>query len=379
MKILLIGEYSNLHNSLKKGLLNLGHEVTLIGSGDGFKKYSVDILITSTIFENKFLKFFAKIIDRIFKFSLNELEIYFKTREKIKDLRNFDVVQIINERSFNTTANLEIKLLGQIFKNNKKVFLMACGVDHKSVLYANEKKFKYSILTPLLKNSSLKKEYRHILKYLNPDHLKLSNYIQQNINGVISSDLDYHIPYQKSKNYLGMIPNPIDIDSLKYSKISTNNKIIILHAINSKNKLKKGNVFFEKSLKQVEDLYRNKIEIIRTVDQPYSIHIKNVKKCHILLDQVYAYDQGYNALEAMAMGKVVFTGAEKEWEKYYNITEDSTVINALPDISYLVKKISWLIENPEKLKIISKNAREFIVKYHDFKMITKRYIEIWRN
>ena len=138
-------------------------------------------------------------------------------------------------------------------------------------------------------------------------------------------------------------------------------------------------MFFEKSLKQVEDLYRNKIEIIRTVDLPYSIHIKNVKKCHILLDQVYAYDQGYNALEAMAMGKVVFTGAEKEWEKYYNITEDSTVINALPDISYLVKKISWLIENPEKLKIISKNAREFIVKYHDFNMITKRYIEIWRN
>ena len=126
-------------------------------------------------------------------------------------------------------------------------------------------------------------------------------------------------------------------------------------------------------------MYKDKIEIIRTVDLPYSIHIKNVKKCHILLDQVYAYDQGYNALEAMAMGKVVFTGAEKEWEKYYNITEDRTVINALPDVFYLVKKISWLIENPEKLKIISKNAREFIVKYHDFNMITKRYIEIWRN
>ena len=45
MKILLIGEYSNLHNSLKKGLLNLGHEVILLGSGDGFKKYQVDILI----------------------------------------------------------------------------------------------------------------------------------------------------------------------------------------------------------------------------------------------------------------------------------------------------------------------------------------------
>ena len=39
MKILLLGEYSNLHNSLKQALLNMGHEVLLVGNGDGFKKY----------------------------------------------------------------------------------------------------------------------------------------------------------------------------------------------------------------------------------------------------------------------------------------------------------------------------------------------------
>ena len=68
MKILLIGEYSNLHNSLKQGLLKNNHEVVLVGSGDGFKKYDVDILIKSTIFENKYLKIIAKIIDKVFKF-----------------------------------------------------------------------------------------------------------------------------------------------------------------------------------------------------------------------------------------------------------------------------------------------------------------------
>ena len=51
MRILLIGEYSGLHNSLKEGLEKNGHEVTLIGSGDGFKKYPMDINIESTIFE----------------------------------------------------------------------------------------------------------------------------------------------------------------------------------------------------------------------------------------------------------------------------------------------------------------------------------------
>ena len=379
MKILLIGEYSNLHNSLKKGLLNLGHEVILLGSGDGFKKYDVDILIKSTIFENKFLKIIAKIIDKVFKFSLNELEIYFKSKKIIKKLADFDIVQLINERPFNTSANLEIRLLKHIFKNNNKVFLLACGVDHKSISYANDKKLKYSILTPYFENNSLKKEYRHILKYLDSNHSKLSNYIKQNIQGIISSDLDYHIPYVNSKKYLGMIPNPIDIDTLNEDGKSFNKKIVILHAINSKTKLKKGNKFFKKSLSIIEVKYSNRVEIIRTTDQAYSEHIKNVKNCDILLDQVYAYDQGYNALEAMAMGKVVLTGAEKEWREHYNIVKDYVVINALPDVSYLVEKLSWLIENPEKIKMISRNAREFILKYHDFNVITKKYLKTWEN
>ena len=42
MKILLIGEYSRLHNSLKEGLEKLGNEVTILGFKDGFKDYPVD-------------------------------------------------------------------------------------------------------------------------------------------------------------------------------------------------------------------------------------------------------------------------------------------------------------------------------------------------
>ena len=45
MKILLVGEYSRLHNSLKEGLQALGHQVTLISTGDDFKKFDSDILL----------------------------------------------------------------------------------------------------------------------------------------------------------------------------------------------------------------------------------------------------------------------------------------------------------------------------------------------
>ena len=42
MNILLVGEYSRLHNSLKEGLQQLGHHVVIIGFKDGFKDYPVD-------------------------------------------------------------------------------------------------------------------------------------------------------------------------------------------------------------------------------------------------------------------------------------------------------------------------------------------------
>ena len=379
MKILLIGEYSNLHNSLKQGLVKNGHNVVLLGNGDGFKNYDADILIKSSFFEKKLLKIIAKIVDRVTGISLNEIELFIRSLFKIKTLKEFDVVQLINERAFKTSPRMEKILLKQLVQNNKKIFLLACGVDNSSLKYANEKKFRYSILTPYFENSSQKKEYKQTLKYLSPGYSRLSKYVRNIVSGIISSDLDYHIPYSGTEKYLGMIPNPINIDKLKKPHRVKRNKIQILHAINSKNKIKKGNKIFEKSLSIVEKKYSNKIKVVRTIDNPYSSHIKNVEDCDILLDQVYAYDQGYNALEAMALGKVVFTGAEVEWAEYYNIKEDMVAINALPDVSKIVDKLSWLIENPIHLENISKNARKFIEEHHNYKNIALKYVANWKK
>lgn len=43
MKILLIGEYSNVHWTLAEGLRTLGHEVCVVSNGDFWKDYRRDI------------------------------------------------------------------------------------------------------------------------------------------------------------------------------------------------------------------------------------------------------------------------------------------------------------------------------------------------
>ena len=43
MKILLLGEYSNVHATLAEGLRTLGHQVTVASNGDFWKNYPRDI------------------------------------------------------------------------------------------------------------------------------------------------------------------------------------------------------------------------------------------------------------------------------------------------------------------------------------------------
>ena len=112
---------------------------------------------------------------------------------------------------------------------------------------------------------------------------------------------------------------------------------------------------------------------------PYHEYITKFDEAHILLDQVYAYDQGFNALEAMAKGKVVFTGAEQEWLDYYHLKEDTVAINALPDAQKIAEKLEWLLLNPDKLLEISNNAREFVEKHHNYIDSAKLYLEKWQS
>ena len=173
------------------------------------------------------------------------------------------------------------------------------------------------------------------------------------------------------------IPNPINTDKIVFQPIENTNKIIIFLGINRLSYLKKGINYFEKALEIIREKYADKVEIIVTGNLPYNEYISIYNKAHILLDQVFAYDQGYNALEAMAKGKVVFTGAETEFLNQYQLQEDEVCINALPNETEIAAKLSLLIEHPEKIIAISKNARNFIEKQHDYKTIATKYLACW--
>ncbi|OUR99354.1 glycosyl transferase family 1 [Flavobacteriales bacterium 33_180_T64] len=378
MRILLVGEYSRLHNSLKEGLIKLGHEVVIVGNGDGFKNYPVDIHINHS-FHNLLLKKLRVAFYKLTSIDLATLEIYLKTFFYLKKMKGFDVVQLINESPLVIQAAYEKRFIKRLIKHNKKLFLLSCGIDHQCMKYMMDGKFRYSIMSPYLEDNSLFELYKFQLQYLNPEFTDLHNYIYSNCTGVIATDMDYHLPLVGHPKYLGLIPNAINTEKINYIPIDLSGKIKIFHGVNTSAIVKKGNDYFKDALKIIEIKYADKVEIITTYSIPYETYIKLYDDCHILLDQAYGYDQGYNALEAMAKGKVVFTGAEQEWLDYYELEKNTVAINAEPDVNTIVQHLEWLITNPKQIEIISKNARAFIEKEHNYINSVQKYLDIWSS
>lgn len=377
MKVLLVGEYSRLHNSLKEGLQELGNEVFLAGMQDSFKKFSTDFNYDAQITIKPVFKIPNKLFFKFFKKDLSVLERGIRFYFALPKLKNYDVVQLINETPVQTFAWLEKLILKKLIKQNKKTFLLSCGADYVSVKFAEEGKFRYSIFDVFSEDNTLRKHFNHSLHYLKPEFKNISDFLYKNVNGVIASDFDYVLPLQGNSKFLGLIPNPINTEKLEISDLTIEDKIIIFLGINRNAYLKKGIPYFEKALEVIRKKYPNKVEIIITENLPYSEYINIYNRCHILLDQIYAYDQGYNALEAMGKGKVVFTGAEKEFLEHYNLEEDEVAVNTLPDVDYLVEKLSFLVENPQKIQEISEKAKSFIKREHHYIKIAQKYLNIW--
>lgn len=378
MKILLVGEYSRLHNSLKEGLAALGHEVIIVGCGDKFKKFPVDFSIYAQICNNnKTANFLFKSIRKVTNLDFEKIEKAIRFYLLLPKLNDFNHVQLINSDALETYPILSRFLYKKLFKKIKSRSLLICGDEVPVVDYWFQNELKYSVLTPYFEDNSLENRFQFPLKYRKESYRKTFEWLKENCQKLITSDLDYEIPMQKMGFTTTFVPNPINTDKIVFQPLEKLDKIVIFLGINRLSYLKKGINYFEKALEIVRKKYADKVEIIVTENIPYNQYITIYNKAHILLDQVFAYDQGYNALEAMAKGKVVFTGAETEFSNQYQLQEDEICINALPDENKIAAKLSYLIERPEKIKEISKNARNFIEKEHDYKVIAGKYLGCW--
>jgi glycosyltransferase involved in cell wall biosynthesis len=379
MRILLVGEYSGFHNALKHGLQQLGHEVTLVGDGDGFKRFPVDIEVGSSYFEQSWLH--RKIKVGWWKLTGRNLEDRLKLahfRESENRLKNHDIIQFINSNPFGCEPDIEKVMIDFLIENNTTSFLIACGDDYEYAKYLTEEHLGYSILEVVKQDPKNKKELFHTYKYLGDGYRDNYYNTLKASEKIIPSNVDYAMALKNQEKATAIIPAAINCSKFQLKLNENIDCIHIFMGINRGNYWKKGINYFEEALEIIQKKYGNKVQVTIAESLPYQEYITRYKSAHILLDQVLCYDQGYNALEAMAQGKVVFSGGSEFYLKAHHL-DAIPVIDAQPDVAYLVDQLSLLIDQPEKILQIGKAARKHVLEHHDSVRIAKTYEQHYLN
>ena len=166
MKILLLGEYSRLHNSLKEGFVTLGHEVSIVGCGDKFKQFPVDYSIYARICnDNKIANLLYRGIRKVIGLDFEKIEKAIRFYLLIPKLNGYHHVQLINSDALETYPILSRFLYKKLFKNIQSRSLLICGDETPIVDYLIKKEFKYSDLTHYFEDNSIEKEFQFLLKY----------------------------------------------------------------------------------------------------------------------------------------------------------------------------------------------------------------------
>ena len=104
-----------------------------------------------------------------------------------------------------------------------------------------------------------------------------------------------------------------------------------------------------------------------------------MRSCHVVADQLYSYTPSTNALQAMAMGKVVISGGEEEYYKFIGEEVLRPIINADPRTENLAEWLEPLLLDRADLQRRSLQGRKLVEKHNDIRVVADRLLEAWQH
>ncbi|GGF25621.1 glycosyltransferase family protein [Flavobacterium limi] len=361
MKILLVGEYSNLHATLAQGLRALGHDVTVASDGSKWMENEKDINLSRPGYD-----------------FYNSVKYLGKIHHTFRKFKGYDVVQINSPTFLDLKIKRNLNFYRFLLKNNAKVFLGAFGTDYFwEKLCLENKVLRYSDLFIGDKPLDIYK-----CEWLKTPFFKEANIeMAETCNGIVSCLYEYYEAYEAYyKDKLAYIPLPINTDVLEYKQKGTGqDKIKFFIGIQKpKTKLKGTDVMLEELLK-IQQAYPNKVQVNNVTSIPWSKYVKIMSESDVLLDQLYSYTPGMNGLIGMSQGLVLVGGGEPEMYDLLNESNNHPIVNVFPEKEDIYNKLESLVHNKKSIPEISANGRRFVEEHHNYIHVAQQYVDFWNS
>ena len=377
MKILLLGEYSNVHWTLACALRRLGHEVTVVSNGDEWKGYPSDIPLVRRPGRWGGIAYLCKLLRLLPK------------------LRGYDVVQFINPVHFvELKAERGVRIYDYLRRHNKRVFLGAFGYDYYYIYDSVVRRtLRYcDFYTPTREvehhwNEANKHDWLYTFKK------DVSIHVAKTCDGIISGLYEYDVAYRPDfSDKTTFIPLPIEVmrdgDETKINwpaptlytiNPTQESKIRFFIGINRSRTMLKGTDIMLRALERIVADYPDRAEMMKAESVPFDEYKKMMRSSDVLLDQIYSYTPAMNALQAMSQGLVVVSGGEKENYEILGEEELRPIINVQPDEEDVYRQLEHLVLHPERIPQLKRDSVEYVRRHHDSLKVAERYLEAWKG
>lgn len=359
MRILLLGDYSNVHATLAEGLRALGHECTVASDGDKWKNYNRDIDL-----KREFgLRGNASYVWRLIK--------------ALTSFRGYDVVQLINPMFLELKAEKLPPFYHYLRKHNGKVVMGAFGMDYYwTAVNTKERPLRYSDFNfgDTIRTDAEAELYRN--EWIGTAKERLNRMIAEDCDGIVAGLYEYWITYQQFKDKLTFIPFPIKLPE-EASSYKAHDPVSIFVGISKNRSAYKGTDIMLAAAQDVEKAHPGMMSLQVASGVPFDTYQHMMDNADAILDQLYSYTPAMNSLLAMSKGIINIGGGEPE---NYEILGDDTlrpIINVEPTYESCYKEIENLVLNTQKIPLLKKQSVEYVKKHHDYIKVAKQYIDYY--
>lgn len=365
MKILLIGEYSNVHWTLAEGLRKLGHEVTVASNGDYWKDYSRDI---SIIRKGNNL--------------LESIRYYISLQRTFSRLKGYDVVQLINPMFVELKAEMILPFYKKLRKNNHKVFLSAMGMDYYYVKACIENKiFDYSELVVDGKFRDIEDNRDAVRDWMNGYKGTLNQIIADDCDGIIAGLWEYYesyLPYFQDK--LTFVPMPVKPRKSAERFIEEyDNKVQFFIGIQKSRNEFKGTDILLKILIRLESEFPDRCVVKKVENLPFKEYRRIMRDSDVLIDQLYSPTPNMNSLLAMSQGLVVAGGGEEVPYALIGESKLRPIINLPCKEDEIYETLKDIVLHAERIPQLKKDSIEYVNRHHTPEMVAERYLDFWKS
>lgn len=362
MKILLLGEYSNVHATLAEGLRALGHSVTVVSNGDFWKDYPRDISLVRR--EGR----------------LGGVLLMAKLYAILPRLRGYDVVQLINPMFVELKAERLFRIYRYLRRHNRKVFLGGFGMDWYWVdTCVNKMPLRYSdfnIGKTLRTNKDALKERRD---WTGTAKERLNKYIADDCDGIITGLYEYWVCYKPAfPEKTTFIPFPIRIpEPVREPSFDGTLKIFI--GINKTRNEYKGTDIMLRAATDIAHKYKEKVELKKAESVPFAEYKRMMDGSDAILDQLYSYTPSMNPLLAMSKGIICVGGGEEENYEIIGEHELRPIVNVQPCYESVYNELERLVTHPELIVTLKRQSIEYVRRHHDYVKVARRYEEFYNK